>query len=236
VRIYSRLSRLRKRLNLADCLLIVSAADALALVICDTLTYQTGALDGHVRSQKLSKVSFRPNAPRPEIYIAVTNQTESKIRLLTSTDTVCFKLFLRLRHGLPKGQHARLLLELLCSRRSPSHTQFAIRHRSLRCCLLLSHTFQQHVLLWQECVGTVVPGRRCMLCVLCPDAFPPQFCTQPSVLCRHLCMAVAPAIAARTSRVYWTSRDLRLGCSRDSLWCLSLPMPNDRRSQRKPDL
>lgn len=56
-RIYTRLFRMRERLNWADWLLIASAFDALGLIICDTLTYQMGVLDEYETSVKLSKVS-----------------------------------------------------------------------------------------------------------------------------------------------------------------------------------
>jgi hypothetical protein len=55
-RIYTRLIRLRAKLNWSDYLLIASALDALALIICDTLTYQMGVLDDYETSVKLSKV------------------------------------------------------------------------------------------------------------------------------------------------------------------------------------
>lgn len=58
MRIYVRRIRLREKLDMADYLLVASALNALALVTCDTLTYQTGALDGQVRSEKLSKVGL----------------------------------------------------------------------------------------------------------------------------------------------------------------------------------
>ncbi|KAF2441554.1 hypothetical protein P171DRAFT_434213 [Karstenula rhodostoma CBS 690.94] len=60
-RIYTRLIRLREKLNWADWLLIASAIDALALIICDTLTYQMGVLDEYETSVKLSKISFASN-------------------------------------------------------------------------------------------------------------------------------------------------------------------------------
>jgi hypothetical protein len=56
-RIYTRVIRLRSKLNWSDWLLIASALDALALIICDTLTYQMGVLDEYETSVKLSKVS-----------------------------------------------------------------------------------------------------------------------------------------------------------------------------------
>jgi hypothetical protein len=48
--------RLRAKLNWSDYLLIVSALDALALIICDTLTYEMGVMDEYETSVKLSKV------------------------------------------------------------------------------------------------------------------------------------------------------------------------------------
>ncbi|KAG9206246.1 hypothetical protein G6514_004970 [Epicoccum nigrum] len=60
-RIYTRLIRLRQKLDWSDYLLIVSALDALALIICDTLTYQMGVLDDYETSVKLSKISFASN-------------------------------------------------------------------------------------------------------------------------------------------------------------------------------
>ncbi|PVH92585.1 hypothetical protein DM02DRAFT_619848 [Periconia macrospinosa] len=60
-RIYTRLFRLRQKLDWSDWLLIASALDALALIICDTLTYQMGVLDEYETSEKLSKISFASN-------------------------------------------------------------------------------------------------------------------------------------------------------------------------------
>ena len=57
-RIYTRVVKLRERLNWADWLLIASALDALGLIICDTLTYRMGVLDEYETSVKLSKVSL----------------------------------------------------------------------------------------------------------------------------------------------------------------------------------
>ncbi|KAH9874300.1 hypothetical protein IAQ61_004931 [Plenodomus lingam] len=60
-RIYTRLFRLQRRLDWSDWLLIASALDALALIICDTLTYKMGVLDNYETSVKLSKISFASN-------------------------------------------------------------------------------------------------------------------------------------------------------------------------------
>lgn len=60
-RIYTRLFRLRQKLGWSEWLLIASALDALALIICDTLTYQMGVLDDYATSVKLSKISFASN-------------------------------------------------------------------------------------------------------------------------------------------------------------------------------
>ncbi|KAE8828223.1 hypothetical protein PTNB73_06681 [Pyrenophora teres f. teres] len=49
------------RLDWSDYLLLVSAADALGLIICDTLTYQMGVMDEYETSVKLSKISFASN-------------------------------------------------------------------------------------------------------------------------------------------------------------------------------
>jgi hypothetical protein len=57
-RIYTRVIRLRSKLDWSDWLLIVSALDALGLIICDTLTYQMGVLDEYETSVRLSKVRF----------------------------------------------------------------------------------------------------------------------------------------------------------------------------------
>jgi len=54
---YTRLFRLRSRLDASDYLLLASALVALGLIICDTLTYQMGVLDEYETSEKLSKVS-----------------------------------------------------------------------------------------------------------------------------------------------------------------------------------
>ncbi|KAL6860786.1 hypothetical protein ACO1O0_004820 [Amphichorda felina] len=56
LRVYTRLFRLREKLDWSDWLLIASALDALALIICDTLTFQMGVLDAWAPSVKLSKV------------------------------------------------------------------------------------------------------------------------------------------------------------------------------------
>lgn len=58
-RIYTRLIRLRQKLDWSDYLLIASALDALGLIICDTLTYEMGVLDEYDTSVKLSKVRHR---------------------------------------------------------------------------------------------------------------------------------------------------------------------------------
>jgi hypothetical protein len=58
-RIYTRLIRLRQKLDWSDYLLILSAIDAMALIICDTLTYRMGVLDEYETSVKLSKVRWR---------------------------------------------------------------------------------------------------------------------------------------------------------------------------------
>ena len=55
-RVYTRLFHLRQRLDLSDYLLIVSALDALGLIICDTLTFQMGVMDDYQPSERLSKV------------------------------------------------------------------------------------------------------------------------------------------------------------------------------------
>jgi hypothetical protein len=55
-RIYTRVFRLRSKLDWSDWLLILSAIDALALIICDTLTFQMGVMDEYETSVKLSKV------------------------------------------------------------------------------------------------------------------------------------------------------------------------------------
>ncbi|EUC39588.1 hypothetical protein COCMIDRAFT_111146, partial [Bipolaris oryzae ATCC 44560] len=58
MRIYMRQSRFRKNLDIAGYLLIVFALNALALTTWDTIVYNTGALNGKVRSKLLSKVGF----------------------------------------------------------------------------------------------------------------------------------------------------------------------------------
>lgn len=57
LRIYARLFRLREKLAVSDWILILSAINALGLIICDTLTYQIGVLDDWTPSVALSKVS-----------------------------------------------------------------------------------------------------------------------------------------------------------------------------------
>ncbi|KAH7141791.1 archaeal flagellin N-terminal-like domain-containing protein [Dactylonectria macrodidyma] len=61
LRVYTRLFRLRQKLDWSDWLLVISAVDALGLIICDTLTYQMGVLDEWAPSVKLSKISFASN-------------------------------------------------------------------------------------------------------------------------------------------------------------------------------
>jgi hypothetical protein len=56
LRVYARLFRAREKLAWSDILLIISAFNALALIICDTLTFQMGVLDNYEVSVKLSKV------------------------------------------------------------------------------------------------------------------------------------------------------------------------------------
>jgi hypothetical protein len=60
-RVYTRLFRLREKLRWSDWLLIVSAIDALGLIICDTLTYDMGVMDNWAPSVALSKISFSSN-------------------------------------------------------------------------------------------------------------------------------------------------------------------------------
>jgi hypothetical protein len=60
-RVYTRLFRLREKMNWADWLLIASALDAMGLIICDTLTYRMGVLDNYEESVKLKKISFASN-------------------------------------------------------------------------------------------------------------------------------------------------------------------------------
>lgn len=60
-RIYTRIVRLRSKLDWSDWLLILSALDALGLIICDTLTYRMGVMDEYETSVKLSKVSLYPH-------------------------------------------------------------------------------------------------------------------------------------------------------------------------------
>ncbi|KAJ3457032.1 hypothetical protein MRS44_014173 [Fusarium solani] len=61
LRIYARLFRQRERLSWSEILLIISAFNALALIICDTLTFQIGVMDRPEPSVKLSKISFASN-------------------------------------------------------------------------------------------------------------------------------------------------------------------------------
>ncbi|KAK6859074.1 hypothetical protein PG995_004927 [Apiospora arundinis] len=61
LRVYTRLLRLRQKLDWSDWLLLASAGIALGLIICDTLTYQMGVLDHYKTSEKLSKISFASN-------------------------------------------------------------------------------------------------------------------------------------------------------------------------------
>ncbi|KAK7934562.1 hypothetical protein PG985_000057 [Apiospora marii] len=61
LRIYTRLLRLRQRLDWSDYLLLASAGIAIGLIICDTLTYQMGVLDEYETSERLSKISFASN-------------------------------------------------------------------------------------------------------------------------------------------------------------------------------
>lgn len=66
-RIYTRLFRLRQKLDWSDYLLIASALDALGLIICDTLTYQMGVLDEYETSVELSKVGYTYDSATPGI-------------------------------------------------------------------------------------------------------------------------------------------------------------------------
>ena len=78
---YTRLIRLRQKLDWSDYLLILSAIDAMALIICDTLTYRMGVLDEYETSVKLSKVRW-PLDPQQQ----VTHRTlRFPLRLTTST-------------------------------------------------------------------------------------------------------------------------------------------------------
>ncbi|KAK1573749.1 archaeal flagellin N-terminal-like domain-containing protein [Colletotrichum navitas] len=61
LRVYTRLFRLREKLVLSDYLLLLSAFNALGLIICDTLTYQMGVMDNWEPSVRLSKISFASN-------------------------------------------------------------------------------------------------------------------------------------------------------------------------------
>ncbi|KAF4975676.1 hypothetical protein FZEAL_7566 [Fusarium zealandicum] len=61
LRVYARLVPAREKLAWSDILLIISALDALGLIICDTLTYQMGVLDSWEPSVALSKISFASN-------------------------------------------------------------------------------------------------------------------------------------------------------------------------------
>ncbi|CAF3478201.1 unnamed protein product [Fusarium graminearum] len=74
LRIYARLFRARQKLDASDWLLVVSAFNALALIICDTLTYQMGVLDEYETSVKLSKVWW----PRHNNDMGATN-TDAQI-------------------------------------------------------------------------------------------------------------------------------------------------------------
>lgn len=56
LRVYTRVFHSREKLTLSDWLLLLSAADALALIICDTLTYRLGVMDVWEASVALSKV------------------------------------------------------------------------------------------------------------------------------------------------------------------------------------
>ncbi|KAK0385891.1 hypothetical protein NLU13_7066 [Sarocladium strictum] len=61
LRVYTRLFRLREKLQWSDWLLLLSAIDALGLIICDTLTYDMGVMDAWEPSVALSKISFASN-------------------------------------------------------------------------------------------------------------------------------------------------------------------------------
>ncbi|KAH7267826.1 archaeal flagellin N-terminal-like domain-containing protein [Fusarium redolens] len=61
LRVYARLFRAREKLTWSDYLLLLSAINALALIICDTLTFQMGVMDEYETSVKLSKISFASN-------------------------------------------------------------------------------------------------------------------------------------------------------------------------------
>ncbi|KAF5025530.1 hypothetical protein F66182_2435 [Fusarium sp. NRRL 66182] len=61
LRVYARLFRAREKLAWSDVLLIVSALNALGLIICDTLTFKIGVMDAWEPSVALSKISFASN-------------------------------------------------------------------------------------------------------------------------------------------------------------------------------
>ncbi|KAK1672189.1 archaeal flagellin N-terminal-like domain-containing protein [Colletotrichum godetiae] len=61
LRLCARLFRLREKLAWSDILLVLSAINALALIICDTLTFQLGVMDHWESSVALSKISFASN-------------------------------------------------------------------------------------------------------------------------------------------------------------------------------
>ena len=90
MRIYMRRFRFRENLDVAGYLLIVSALNALALVTWDTIAYNTGALNGKVRSELLCKVGLNmTNCFFLQICGLFTTQTYYEIPLLTITDPVC---------------------------------------------------------------------------------------------------------------------------------------------------
>jgi hypothetical protein len=62
LRLYAHLFRLGKKIGWSEMLLIASALDGLGLIVCDTLTFEMGALDGYRTSENLSKVRILPSS------------------------------------------------------------------------------------------------------------------------------------------------------------------------------
>lgn len=156
LRIYARLFRAREKLTWSDYLLLLSAVDALALIICDTLTFQMGVMDEYETSVKLSKVRSS-QAP------------QSITRLTCHLDLLRLQLLLRCRHGFPQDEHACFLLGLLppFHRHELRYAKGSIRHHCLCLRVIHGNSLGRYFFLWKGCLRSVVSGGGRLQCLLC---------------------------------------------------------------------
>jgi hypothetical protein len=199
-RIYNRF-RLAERLDWSDMWLVVSAVDAVGLIICDTLTFQMGVLDDYATSERLSKVSVilclylsgRVSlaafvwrlVPVELVSSRPPGLVPTSLHANTGTpypDLVCLELLLRLWPRLAQVQHARLLLGLLQAEAPANDAQGPLGYDWLCRRVLLDWPVQRHVLLRQGCLGTVVSRRGRLLRLLRPRALYPKLHTWPGLL------------------------------------------------------